>query len=314
VLSSQAYKFDISQVLDLGESVSSAAEIFPPEGPAKAALFCFPGGACTREYFDLSFCDAKCVENTSYSFARSMAQRGYLVITIDHLGVGESTRPQDGFLLTPERVVQANEIVVERLIEMEQYRQYANSALPKVAVGHSLGALLAICQQAWHQSFDGLAMLGFGHGGVPEFLCELGKDIAEHPTSAMSRAVELAKAQFGQPYLAMGSPDADELEKRNAEAGLVEAVRRKSCDLIAVLGALTLVPNVVWEISREVTVPSFAAMGDRDICGDFTLQSELVAGPVTSVLLENTRHNHFMFPGRTPLYKALDQWIQESQL
>lgn len=310
--SSQVCKVAIGDCVGLGESTRIAAEIYPPpglvNGEGKAVLFCLPGGACTRDYFDLQV-----ESDISYSFARSMAQRGYWVVTVDLLGVGESSRPQDGFSVTPERLVRANQELLIRLMERAEFSQYALATLPKIAVGHSMGAMLAICQQAWHRSFDGLALLGFGHGGMPDYLCELGKALAKNPASAFAQGVELAQEQFGQGYIRMGSPDADELANRGAPAGLEAAVRNKACDLLAVPGALSLVPNVLWAISREVTVPCFAAMGDDDICGPYEQQSELVAGPVSPVRLENTRHNHFMFPGRRVLYQALDDWCQGNQ-
>lgn len=306
---SQVCKVDIGDCVGLGESTHITAEIYPPlseiNGQGKAVLFCLPGGACTRHYFDLQ------VENDiSYSFARSMAQRGYWVITVDLIGVGESSRPQDGFSVTPERLVCANQELLIRLMERAEFSQYALATLPKIVVGHSMGAMLAICQQAWHHSFDGLALLGFGHGGMPDYLCELGKALAKNPASAFAQGVELAREQFGQGYIRMGSPDADELANHGAPAGLEAAVRNKACDLLAVPGALSLVPNVIWEISREVTVPCFAAMGDGDICGSYERQAELVVGPVTSVELKDTRHNHFIFAGRRVLYQALDDWCQ----
>ena len=75
-----------------GEGVLSvAADIFlPVDVPAApVALFCLPGGGMNRAYFNLRGAGG-------FSFAAHLAARGFIVVTLDHLGVGDSSRPQDG--------------------------------------------------------------------------------------------------------------------------------------------------------------------------------------------------------------------------
>lgn len=55
-------------------------------GPA-AVLVCLPGGTYDHAYFDLD------IPGEEYSFARWMAERGYVVVAFDSLGTGHSTRP-----------------------------------------------------------------------------------------------------------------------------------------------------------------------------------------------------------------------------
>ena len=47
--------------------------------------------------------------------ARRLAGRGLVVIAIDHLGVGESSRPDDGFALTPGLVADVNAFAIAEL-------------------------------------------------------------------------------------------------------------------------------------------------------------------------------------------------------
>lgn len=108
-----------------GESVSALApltrriavgELLPDEGPLSVAasiylppripdrptaLYCLPGGAMSRGYFDLQ-------AEGNFSFAAALSARGYIVVTLDPLGIGESSRPSDGYQLTPEVLAAAN--------------------------------------------------------------------------------------------------------------------------------------------------------------------------------------------------------------
>ncbi len=84
-----------------------AVELFWPTSLrlARSAklLVCLPGGGMNRRYFDIGGDDPG-----GFSFARHMAAKGYVVACVDHLGIGESTRPTDGFILTPDLLAAAN--------------------------------------------------------------------------------------------------------------------------------------------------------------------------------------------------------------
>ena len=292
--SSQVCKIPVS---GLGFNTPShiALHCYFPEAKPRAVLYCLPGGACLSSYFDLDV-----AEDASYSFARTMAAKGYLVVTVDHLGLGESTQIENGYEVTLARVVQANAMAMA-----EFKREWDH--LPQICVGHSMGAMLGICQQACYGGFDAMALLGFGHCGMPDFLCDLGKQLAETPQLAREQDVALATAQFGQGYLDFGA-DRD-IRPEHAE-GLKRALSKKQAPLLAVPGALTLVPNSVRDLAQTIELPCFAAMGDKDICGELAAQADLIAGKVHSVSLPNTRHNHFIFDGRHQLYTELDTWLK----
>ena len=80
-----------------------AVEVIAPENPKPLALVCLPGGGMNRRYFDL-----QARNDDSYSFAAQMAARGFICVLIDHLGVGESSRPKDSYALTAELLTRAN--------------------------------------------------------------------------------------------------------------------------------------------------------------------------------------------------------------
>ena len=85
--------------------LSIAADLCWQGEPAAdaAVLLCFPGGGVHRQYFDM-----RPSGDASYSFAEALTSAGAVVVLIDHLGVGDSARPADGFALTAEVVAAGN--------------------------------------------------------------------------------------------------------------------------------------------------------------------------------------------------------------
>lgn len=295
VQSSQVYKIPV-EGLGLDQPVHIALRCFSPVSAPRALLYCLPGGACTGRYFDLDI-----PGDSSYSFAKTMADKGYLVVTVDHLGLGDSTQIDDGFEVTTSRIVKANANALAGL--PKPWRQ-----LPQICVGHSMGAMLGICQQAWYGGFNAMALLGFGHCGMPDFLCGLGKELASTPAQALEKDVELAKAQFGQGYFDLGM----DAETRPSDSPAIRlALLNKQAPLLTVPGSLTLIPNVIWDVSRQVVLPTFTAMGDGDICGEQSEQTNLVYGKSHSIVLKDTRHNHFLFDSRHQLFIELDRWLKK---
>src|ERR1700722_7538002 len=140
-----------------------AADLFVPEDlPPRPILWCcIPGGGANRAYFDLNVPR----DIGEYSMARFLAGHGVVVLTIDPPGVGESDLPDDGYCLTPRRVADVVDLAVrditERLTAGDVEGVPPMSFQMRMGVGHSAGALLVACQQAYHRSYGALALLGF---------------------------------------------------------------------------------------------------------------------------------------------------------
>jgi pimeloyl-ACP methyl ester carboxylesterase len=101
------------------------------------------------------------INGHEYSFAGYMAERKYAVLAIDELGTGESTRPEDGDLLTLDQTAAAIHQVITQLRAGEDDIGYAFGRI--VTVGHSLGAINAIYEQATYHDADALVSTGMGH-------------------------------------------------------------------------------------------------------------------------------------------------------
>ena len=119
-----------------------------PDGQRNGrVLYCLPGGGMSRRYFDL--------DAPGYSMAEHLAAQGFVVVTIDHPGVGDSPPPDDPWTLTPHVVADADAAAVAELD-----RQLGG--IP-IGVGHSMGGMLTVTVQARHRPYAGLGLLGYAH-------------------------------------------------------------------------------------------------------------------------------------------------------
>src|SRR6185312_2658289 len=101
-----------------------------------------------------------------YSFAEHLAAAGFVVITVDHLGVGMSTDPaasgQLGLELLAAGDAEVARQVREGLRDGDLIDGVSPLAAPLVGVGHSMGACLTTMVQANTGIYDAVALLGYG--------------------------------------------------------------------------------------------------------------------------------------------------------
>ncbi len=157
-------------------------------------LICWPGGSYGRDYWDVHV-----PGRTGYSFAEHMTAQGFIVITADPLGVGDSGRPEDGTLCTYEALADAAhgavQVIRAALGDGTLVRNLPPVASPKIiGVGHSIGGGLVAIQQARWGSYDAIAVLGFTHGAKDRAV-----DNADDPTFRAT-AVEQAKGFWGDQW------------------------------------------------------------------------------------------------------------------
>src|ERR1700722_8173566 len=82
---------DVSDNIGSGELLTQTGWVFAPESPAniRGAILCLAGGTYDKTYWHLEVAGYP-----GYSFAEHLVNRGYVVIALDHLGVGGSTDPE----------------------------------------------------------------------------------------------------------------------------------------------------------------------------------------------------------------------------
>lgn len=124
-------------------------------GQRPPVLVCLPGAGYNRAYFDLP--------EPGYSQARFHVANGFIVITIDHLGTGESSIPPAADCGHAD-LAHCNHLALTAILDGLRSGTIGGAGPvatgPVIGVGHSMGGQVAVVTQADHRSFDGLALLG----------------------------------------------------------------------------------------------------------------------------------------------------------
>jgi alpha-beta hydrolase superfamily lysophospholipase len=154
--------FDVSGAIGTGERLTQAAWMFLPERPAeaRAVLLCLAGGTYDKHYWHIDI-DG----HPGYSFGEHLADSGFVVIAVDHLGIGESTDPIASGPLGLELLALGDAEVARQVRERVQCGDLHDelpTALPLLGIGHSMGACLTTMVQATAHPYDAVVLLGYG--------------------------------------------------------------------------------------------------------------------------------------------------------
>lgn len=290
-----------------------AAQVWAPAQLAAppVVLVCLPGGGMNRRYYDLQ------ADDDSFSFARQMTARGFVVVVLEHLGVGDSSRPADSYALTADRITQANSeataAVLAQLRDGSLLPQLGPlPSLRSIGVGHSMGAMFTITQQAARQQHAAIVVLGFSTRGLPEYVSPKVIELAREPALIRAQVVDRARKMFVADYPEIKpSPAANSIfGGSKADPRGVEAIKAARVPLLPVPAFFSMVPNNVGPEAAQVTVPVFIGVGDKDMVGPphavpaaFTASQD-----VTLYVQPGAGHSHFLFASRSQLFQRLADW------
>lgn len=300
-----------------------AADVRLPDrvGAAPLVLVCLPGGGMNRRYWDLHPPAEAGADDGSFSFAEQMTRRGFVVVALDHLGVGDSSRPEDGHLLSAELVTQANTAATAKLLSGLRDGSLlpgvaAMPGLRSIGVGHSMGAMFTILQQAAASQHIGVALLGFSTRGLPEYVTPEVRELSKDVAAVRARVPELARKLFPKPYLRVPSSsrggDNSLFAGNKAEPLGVAALKEAVDGLLPQPAYLSMIPGNVAPEAAQIVVPVFLGIGELDMAGPtHQIPAGFPGSPdVTLVVLPQAGHSHFLFPARTGLYERLDVWAR----
>jgi alpha-beta hydrolase superfamily lysophospholipase len=263
----------------------AADVVVPSEGPYRSPVFCcLPGGGVSRRYWDV---------DEERSFAAAMARAGFPVIALDHLGTGDSPLPDPAKPPLLGEVVAANDTAFRVLLD--ELRVTA-PGLRSVGVGHSMGAVLTLRQQARHLTHDAIALLGFTTRGLPAVLPQEILDSCAHGIPGNRELARLTLRMFGSPYPDLSNDPAD-----------------YRTVLLGAGGLLAILPGNVAEEAGRVTVPVLVANGDRDplVGGDPPDTTPYARSPhVTAFVVPDADHNLLLGPARRLVWRRLQDWGQ----
>ena len=279
-----------------------AATLWRPAQAPRCVWVCQPGGNMNRHYFDLQPPDS---DTLSYSFAAQMIARGDAVLALDHLGIGDSDRPTDGWLLTPERLAEATASAIS-----QASARLPN--LPLLGLGHSMGALMTVLTQHRSRAFSGVAVLGFTTRGLPPFLPPALKNLNGVMPDGDSLRPH-AERMFGEPFPMIHRRSKGNKEfygSAEAETDGIRALKRATDCLLPIPALRSMIPGNVAAEARDLTVPVFIGVGDHDLVGPTEdLPAAFAAAPSVHLeVLPDTGHSHFLFASRLQLFDALNDW------
>ena len=278
-------------VTALGEAQIIGLSVFLPKlQRPKKAVFCFPGGTYNKQYYDIV-----AEGRPDYSFARWLANDGNIVICIDHLGVGDSSRPADGAAVTRHVLADAGALAVDYVTAQLTAGTLiagwpAMVDLPRVGVGHSLGGLVLLALQARHRTFDAVAVLGWSN--QPSSVTN--KIPASEPYVVIDR-------KMLRPFFHLNDVPEDLIvaDDRRAEPVPAGILLEGQEDQISSADA------------RTVDVPVFLCFGELDLCPNPHLEPSTYPNTddVTLFRLIKSAHNHNFASSRTQFFRRLSAWI-----
>ena len=305
-----------------------AFDVFvPPEGSIvdrPVVLCCLPGGGVDRRYYDL-----RVAADDTYSMGRHLSALGVVVVTADHLGVGESS-PAPADELTVEVLAAAAHHAMGTVVDGLRAGTFVEGIpalgadLLTVGVGHSMGAMLTVEQQATHRTHDALALLGFGNRGLPDLLHPDVVALAEDPDELRRRIPELWRKQAEERAAAPPPPPEASPRRDGRRAGapffhgenlpddVVAAVKGISAPAPGVAALTSMIPGSVKREMASIDVPILLANGELDFTGPI---HEIAAGfsscrDHTLLELPAAGHSHHAFPARLQLWERLAAWTR----
>jgi pimeloyl-ACP methyl ester carboxylesterase len=305
---------DVSASVKLDGDLRLSTWVFPPADVDEPVplLFCLPGGSYTKAYWHLEV-----PGRPGYSFAEHQAKAGMLVVAVDHLGIGESSRHSRAIDLTPEVIAAANAAAFN-----EVAGRAANGTLveglpairlgPTVGVGHSMGGMLAIFQQSLFGSFDAIAPLGYGTVGPINDPATMGTGpFLPSRESIMEAAATGALDQM--PPLDRSAPTLrHHFYWDDVPEEVIAADDLTVTPVPGVCGPLSIVPFIASDHAWRVRCPVFIGLGERDSTWDHRDEARAYASSndVTLYILPRSAHCHNTAGTRRLLWDRLASWVR----
>jgi pimeloyl-ACP methyl ester carboxylesterase len=299
-------RFDVTGALPeeitLGQPAWVTARVFAPTAPRAgrpSVLSCLHGGSYDWRYFHIQV-----PGRTGYSMAEYMAARGHVVISLDMLGVGESSRPGAPRQTGRTAVAAANSAAMRqaytKLRDGTLHPDIAPMAdFAKVGLGHSMGAMTVVAEQANHGTYDLLAPIGHTNLGVR--LQVGGQSIV--PGARMDDDTPTYKRLNRERVLKTFHWDDTPDDVLAADAAM-------SVEFLAAMSFDVEHGDLPGDAAR-VTTPVFLCLGERDVSPDpYREPSAFSASPdVTLQVLKGAAHCQNFATTRRTHWDRLDRWI-----
>jgi alpha-beta hydrolase superfamily lysophospholipase len=293
---------DVTEAAGLGTPAEQAVTVHLPDAGVMAdppvVCFAFPGAGYSRGYYSFDM-----PGSAGGGEAGWHAARGWVFVTVDHLGVGKSTVPV-GNVLEYDNVTRANQVVVETVMARLEAGTVTDDLAPLVdatvlGFGQSMGGCFTIVAQGRHRVFDGVAILGFSaiHTVVPAAPGSPPVMESADPRAAM----EWAFHWDDEPAEVVA---ADMNPTPGSELPIWRSASVPGCAILMVN------PGTVSAEAAAIDVPVMIAVGERDVALDPWAEPQAFAASsdVSVFVCPQMAHMHNFAATRARFWARLHHW------
>jgi alpha-beta hydrolase superfamily lysophospholipase len=270
-----------------------------------------PGAGYSRQYYDLP--------EPGYSEAEYHVARGTVVVALDHLGVGDSSIPPLE-VTTLATVAAANHAAVAEIVDRLRHGTLSAGRGPitpaaVIGAGQSMGGFILAAMQAYHRSFDGVAMLGSSMAAT---------QLPRRP-DAPEIVIPAGATPDEAAMIVLGATDWrwafhwDDVLPSLVDADLAGGLPIRQTAPIwgsvttpGLVNALVL-PGVVAAEVAQIDVPVLLARGERDVCAPPIEELAAFTGvtDIASFVAPRMAHMHNFAGTRQQFWNRIDAFITQ---
>ena len=318
-------ELDVTDAAGLGERATIALTVHlpRPERLASPPVVCFAkaGAGFTRRYYTLDLPGP-----ASGAQADWHTERGWVFVSVDHLGVGDSSQ-HDGarldFTALPAAALAAEQQVLDRLLDGTLDANFPAVVEPTViGIGQSMGGATTIVQQGRYHCYDGIAVLGFSavhtHPPTPS-----GGPLVAQWRSRDANQIVLNERVYEESTRQLGSPEGlasiswqfyyEDVLPYLPDGGFGSPGARPpwiSATIPRGVIECVLTPGVVAGEAAAVDTPVLIAAGERDVIADprSEARSYISAPSVDLFVCPRMAHMHNFAGTRTLFWSRIARW------
>jgi hypothetical protein len=335
-------RIDVTEAARLGEAAHVALTVHLPDPKSMSgnSVVCFakPGGGYARGYYTVDLPGpAKGAQ------AEWHAARGWIFVSVDHLGVGESSL-HDAMKLDFTTVAAASQAaeqeLLKRLAEGTLAEGFPKIATPlKLGIGQSMGGCMTIIQQGRYHCYDGIGALGYSAAhthpptkpGTPPIVAPwIPRDtISRDPQMVVnmadvSHAMQRPDAQLSGDAMAWGfhyddvDPKIVAMDLAHFNRGIHDVANQtgqaappwSSLTTPGAVAIACIAPGAVATEAAGITSAVLVAMGERDVLVDprGELRAYMSSPSVDFFVCPRMGHMHNFAGTRELFWRRIETW------
>ena len=257
--------------------------------------------------------DSKRINGQSYSYARFMARKGFVVLALDLLGSGKSDVP-DGNQLN---IVESSASIAQVLVSLRSGENSLRRSFKKIIlVGHSLGSILSVATLGtFPHAADALVVTGWAwtpHEALPETLI---KTIIESSNPYVQLSAQSRENLFY--FLPKADPAVIQFDNANLTGQTPRGIFTQGLPLLAAMARGNADDKEFIKIfsgSSQVQVPVLIQLGEWDVIAPAKLADQEAdfypnASKVKVQTLSNIGHAFNLHVNNRKSWKRVKRWL-----